>query len=208
MVIELDDKKNEQMMDEIRSRVLERYHELQNIESLKDSTQANLQALQEITSLPMDEIHDIAVEVSSKYEIQPSKISKLKKIRSKELEPYLPDAKALSTFESLSLRQIKLRRSFTPHLIAYSFTNGVLSALNYMTSPYFPWVMFPLSFWGIGLAIHYVTCVRWPKVTLKRKITESRNELAGILDETWKFFQIKRYQKPSARKPLLTRFIV
>ena len=203
MGFEMDDKKKDRMMEEIRHRVLERYGELQNIESVKESTQANLQALHEITSLPMQEIQSIAAEVSAKYGTDPSQIAKAGKIKSKELEVYLPDPKDTATFETLTTRHIRLKRSFTPHFIAYSFTNGVLTALNYMTSPEFPWAMFPVSFWGIGLAIHYVTCVRWPTASLKRKIAESRREVANILDESWKFFQIKRYQKTSTRKPFV-----
>ena len=203
MTVELGEGKNEQMMEEIRRRVLERYNELQGIADIRENTQANLQALHEITSLPMREIQDIAADVSAKYEMQPEQIGKPKKIKPKELESYLPDPSDTLSFETLTNRQILLRRSFAPHAIAYGFTNGVLGILNYMTSPNYPWVMFPISFWGIGLAIHYLVCVSWPKARLKRKITESCNEVVRILEENWRFFQIKRYQKRAARKPFI-----
>lgn len=197
-----DEEKNEQMMDEIRTRVLDRYNELQGLENLKESTQANFQALQEITSLPMSEIRNIAAEVRADYDINPLEIQKSRKIKPKNLEPFLPRPEVLTTFENLTRSQIKLKRSFTPHFIVYFFTNSALIGINASTTDY-PWSLFPIAFWGIGLVIHYFAAVRWPKQNLKRKIKESYETVRNVLIENWKFFKIKRYQKESRRKPFI-----
>ncbi len=198
----VDEEKNEQMLEEIRTRVLDRYNEFQGLENIKESTKANFQALQEITSLPMSEIHNIAAEVNADYDMNPLVIKKFKKINPKNLEPYLPQTDELTTFESLTRSQIKLKRSFSPHFVSYFFVNSALIGINNSTTNY-PWALFPIAFWGIGLIIHYLAAVRWPKQTLKRKIKESVNEVRSILIENWKFFQIKHYQKENRRKPFI-----
>ena len=197
-----DEEKNEQMMDKIRTRVLDRYNEIQGLENIKENTKANFQALQEITALPLSEIQNIAAEVKAEYDINPLAIQKSKKIKPKDLEPYLPQTDKLVTFENLTRSRIKLKRSFTPHFIAYLFTNSALIGINTSTINY-PWVLYPIAFWGIALIIHYLGAVRWPKQNLRRKIKESSEEVRDILIENWKFFKIKRYQKESRRKPFV-----
>ena len=86
----VDEEKNEQMMDEIRTRVLDRYNEIQGLENLKENTKANFQALHEITSLPMSEIQNIAVEVKADYDINPLEIQKLKKLNQKIWNLFYP----------------------------------------------------------------------------------------------------------------------
>jgi hypothetical protein len=198
----VDEEKNEQMMDEIRTRVLDRYNEIQGLENLKENTKANFQALHEITSLPMSEIQNIAVEVKADYDINPLEIQKSKKIKPKDLEPFLPHPDKLTTFENLTRSQIKLKRSFTPHFFTYFFTNSALVGINASTTDY-PWALFPITFWGIGLVIHFFAAVRWPKQNLKRKIKESYEDVRNVLIDNWKFFKIKRYQKESRRKPFV-----
>ncbi len=50
---------------------------------------------------------------------------------------------------------------FYIHLIVYAGVNLMLFGIWYFTTflsgNYFPWFLFPLVFWGIGLAAHYLT---------------------------------------------------
>ena len=54
-------------------------------------------------------------------------------------------------------REIALNRyGFRWHLLAYSVVNAVLVWVWYYTGAGFPWPLFPIIFWGIGLIAHYL----------------------------------------------------
>ncbi|MCR5026353.1 MAG: 2TM domain-containing protein [Methanobrevibacter sp.] len=48
-------------------------------------------------------------------------------------------------------RKLKFYRS----LISYIIVNAFLFAINYIFTPSFWWVMFPIFFWGIGLVVNF-----------------------------------------------------
>jgi hypothetical protein len=54
----------------------------------------------------------------------------------------------------------ELRRGFKIHAAVYAFVMTGLIVLNTLLIAYtdadFPWVLFPLVGWGIGLTLHYV----------------------------------------------------
>jgi hypothetical protein len=56
------------------------------------------------------------------------------------------------------------RRGFKIHALVYAIVNGGLIALNILlwtfTDADFPWAIFPLICWGIGLTFHYFVAVR------------------------------------------------
>jgi len=49
---------------------------------------------------------------------------------------------------------------FVGHALSFIAVNGVLMAINASTSPGFPWALFPLGGWGIGLLEHLVSVMR------------------------------------------------
>jgi len=54
------------------------------------------------------------------------------------------------------LRRIaKKRVEFRDHLIVYIIVNAFLFTINMLTVPQFWWFLFPLIFWGIGVAFHW-----------------------------------------------------
>jgi hypothetical protein len=59
------------------------------------------------------------------------------------------------------------RASFKSHLFTYMVVNGGLWLLWYFGNGYerngFPWPVFPMVGWGIGLAFHYVGAYVFPK---------------------------------------------
>ena len=52
-------------------------------------------------------------------------------------------------------RMAKKRVEFRDHLLIYVAINTVLIAINMLTVPQFWWFLFPLVFWGIGVAFHW-----------------------------------------------------
>lgn len=57
--------------------------------------------------------------------------------------------------EERRLRKLaKKRVGFKIHLILYLAINAFLVTVNLITSPSFPWALFPLGGWGIGVLSH------------------------------------------------------
>lgn len=58
----------------------------------------------------------------------------------------------------VAARSLRRRQDFYNHLVAYLVVNGVLVAtwvvLGFVTGFWFPWPLFPLAGWGVGLAMH------------------------------------------------------
>lgn len=48
------------------------------------------------------------------------------------------------------------RVDFRRHLIVYCVINGVLWLLWYVTGSQYPWPVWPMAGWGIGLIFHYM----------------------------------------------------
>lgn len=46
------------------------------------------------------------------------------------------------------------RRGLIAHAIVYAAINALLFAINFLTTPGEWWVLFPVLFWGLGLAVH------------------------------------------------------
>lgn len=66
------------------------------------------------------------------------------------------------------------RYGFRWHLAAYAVVNGFLVALwvytGSLTGEWFPWPVFPLVFWGLGLGSHYLAAYgRYPQAWVERE---------------------------------------
>lgn len=56
----------------------------------------------------------------------------------------------------LAKKRVEARRDFAIHLIVYVGVNALLICLwLFVTGRGFPWFIFPLGGWGIGLVAHY-----------------------------------------------------
>lgn len=68
--------------------------------------------------------------------------------------------------------QIKRRgqefRDVIQHLIVYVICNSVLVGINAFSGGGFPWSIFPIILWGMGLGLHYATFVRKYDYSLNR----------------------------------------
>jgi hypothetical protein len=68
-----------------------------------------------------------------------------------------PDAFELDP-RSRAVRRLRKRREFKQHLAAYIVINTLIVGIWMVTGPYnghwFPWFLFPLLGWGVGLTFH------------------------------------------------------
>jgi hypothetical protein len=61
---------------------------------------------------------------------------------------------------------LEARRSFAGHALTYLCVIGGLALLNLLTSPYYPWFIWPALGWGIGLAKHGVAAIAAGGITM------------------------------------------
>jgi uncharacterized membrane protein len=59
-----------------------------------------------------------------------------------------------SGLRKFAIEQLKKKREFQAHLIAYATVNLFLIVIWFVTGADFFWPIFPLLGWGIGLAFH------------------------------------------------------
>jgi hypothetical protein len=64
------------------------------------------------------------------------------------------------------LEREEARRGFTIHAIVYALVMTGLIILNLTVATEFPWAVFPLVGWGIGLTMHYLFGLRWVDKTI------------------------------------------
>jgi hypothetical protein len=75
--------------------------------------------------------------------------------------------------EIMALRKQQWR-GFLRHLVPYLFVNGFLVALNVLTT-HFPWSLFPLFGWGIGLVSHLMSVILPSRWRLERHLERQRD---------------------------------
>ena len=75
------------------------------------------------------------------------------------------------------------RAGFKSHLLSYVVVNAFLWAVWYFTgeeygdNDYFPWPVWPMVGWGIGLAFHYAGAYIFPKVnSIEREYQKLKNK--------------------------------
>lgn len=75
--------------------------------------------------------------------------------------------------ELVVLRQ-KAWRGFIGHLIPYLCVNGLLVVINYFTT-HFPWALFPILGWGIGLFSHLLAVAMPSRERLERQLQRTKD---------------------------------
>lgn len=77
-----------------------------------------------------------------------------------------------SDLRDVAIRNLRQRQEFASHLIAYVTVNGLLVTIWFVigvaSGSWFPWPLFPIAGWGIGLVLHGWTVFGPPS----RPITE------------------------------------
>jgi len=57
---------------------------------------------------------------------------------------------------ALAKKRVRARKDFTLHMVVYLVVNALLICLwLFVSGRGFPWFVFPLGGWGIGLVSHY-----------------------------------------------------
>ena len=86
--------------------------------------------------------------------------------------------------ESLRLRaeeRVEKKLSFYKNFQAYIVVNAFLAVINWLFTPDFWWVLFPVFFWGIGVLkdflIAYVFVDKFTEDYRERKIQEEMDKL-------------------------------
>jgi hypothetical protein len=69
------------------------------------------------------------------------------------------DPFALEAFREREIKQVIKRRVFILHLAMYVMVNLFLIVIWAVTGAGFPWFVFPLFGWGIGLVAHGVVAL-------------------------------------------------
>ena len=79
-------------------------------------------------------------------------------------------------------RRVDGKIKFYRNLKAYVIVNAILAIINWLCTPEFWWVMFPVFFWGIGVLVDflkaYVLVDNWDSEDFReRKIEEEMMKL-------------------------------
>ena len=73
-------------------------------------------------------------------------------------EMMIPVSEPETDLHAEALRRLEKKRDFRGHLLAYTLVNALLWAIwgvvFSVTGTWFPWPLFALFGWGIGLAFH------------------------------------------------------
>ncbi len=60
----------------------------------------------------------------------------------------------------LRIQAYQAKKGFKINLACYAIVNSVLVMINMITIPHYPWFLYPLSIWGLGVTMHYVLGVQ------------------------------------------------
>ena len=172
----------EKIQKEIRAKAFEKYAENQGIETQKSEIDATLEALHEVTEIPIEELKKIASEVSQKY-ISNNNFIKDSFKTDKNITKYD------YTYDIFQSNIENDKREFLPHLISFVAVNLSLIILNIITTS-FPWAMFPLFGWGIGLVVNFFNKIYYPRRDKKNKITAFKNQTYEILNEYLSMYSV------------------
>lgn len=69
-----------------------------------------------------------------------------------------PEPEGEDPLRALALKRLKAKREFRSHLVSYTLVNlglvgiWLVTAIN--TGAWFPWFVFPVIGWGIGIGFH------------------------------------------------------
>ena len=77
-----------------------------------------------------------------------------------------------------AVRRARAKVGFRWHLVSFVLVNVLLVALNFAFTPAYLWFVWPLSGWGIALALHAFATFQGGGVTEDMIEAEVRRELA------------------------------
>ena len=72
---------------------------------------------------------------------------------------------------------VEEKKSFRTHLIVYLCINALLVVIWATTSRGFPWFVFPLGGWGIGLLFHFLSVYVFSRESDTREIEKEAEKI-------------------------------
>ena len=75
------------------------------------------------------------------------------------------------------------RKSFFLHLAIYILVNTISAVINFIFTPKFPWVIFPIIFWGIGIIWNYINAF----LLIDKKLCQTSLEVEHRLTQRRKY---------------------
>ena len=56
---------------------------------------------------------------------------------------------------NIAVEKVDRKIKFYRNLISYIIVNAFLAVLNFLFTPFYWWVLFPMFFWGIGVLVDF-----------------------------------------------------
>ncbi len=94
------------------------------------------------------------------------------------LQPYLLAASE-SELRQRAVKRLKRKQELRQHVISYTIVIGALWIIWAVTSRSYPWPIWPMLGWGIGLAFH-VASLRWDEPPSQAQITAEAERLREL----------------------------
>lgn len=87
----------------------------------------------------------------------------------------------MSDLRKRAEERVDQKIKFYRNLISYVIVNAILAVINWMFTPEFWWVLFPVFFWGIGVFVDFLKAFAFPQhydeSYRERKIQEEMEKL-------------------------------
>ena len=74
-------------------------------------------------------------------------------------------------------KRVEEKKGFYTHIIAYVAVNALLVIIWAVTGRGFPWFVFPLGGWGIGLVFHILDVLVWQRKSDRNAIEKEAEKL-------------------------------
>ena len=74
-------------------------------------------------------------------------------------------------------KRVEGKKSFRIHFIVYLCVNALLVIIWATTGAGFPWFVFPLGGWGIGILFHFLSVYVFSRETDKREIEKEAEKI-------------------------------
>jgi len=74
-------------------------------------------------------------------------------------------------------KRVEEKKSFRIHFIVYLCVNALLVIIWATTGAGFPWFVFPLGGWGIGILFHFLSVYVFSRETDKREIEKEAEKI-------------------------------
>jgi hypothetical protein len=86
------------------------------------------------------------------------------------MQPEVPEERVMENdLEDIAKKRVQARMAFVTHFAMYSVMNMGLLAIWYVTGAGYPWFMWPLLGWGIGILAHAISLVVGPGSVAERR---------------------------------------